>query len=205
MPDNNPGGDACTSSRDPAPGGTALLIVDMLNTLDFEGGEAMREPAIAAADAIRGLRDEADRAGAPVVYVNDNHDQWHSERSRLVAMCLDEGCRGRALAERLEPRPDDYFVIKPQFSGFYASNLPVLLPYLGASRLVLTGVAADICVLFTAADAHMRQYGLWVPEDCVASSDPERTAWALEIMRASMKADTRPSSELALAEWIAAA
>ena len=195
---------ACTTERPPAAGGTALLVIDMFNTLDFEGGEDMVPAATRAADAIAALRDQATRADVPVVYVNDNYDQWHSERSRLVAMCLAEGCRGRPLAERLEPRPDDYFVIKPQFSGFYSTNLPVLLPRLSASRLILTGIAADICVLFTAADAHMREYDLWVPADAVASTDPQRTEWTLEIMRVSMKADTRPSTEPALDDWLRA-
>jgi nicotinamidase-related amidase len=112
---------------------------------------------------------------------------------------------GKPLVDALEPRPDDFFVIKPQFSGFYATNLPVLLPRLKASRLVLTGIAADICVLFTAADAHMREYELWVPEDCVAAAEEQRTRWALEIMRGAMKADTRPTAGQTLDAWIAAA
>ncbi|HEX8388532.1 MAG TPA: isochorismatase family cysteine hydrolase, partial [Sphingomonas sp.] len=186
--------------RVPAAGRTALLIIDMMNTLDFGGGEAMLPAAQAAADRIAALREKADGVGVPVVYVNDNYDQWHSERSRLIELARDS--LGRPLVERLAPRDDDYFVIKPQFSGFYSTNLPVLLPHLGASRLILTGVAADICVLFTAADAHMREYGLWVPEDCTASSDPQRTAWSLEIMRGSMKAETRSTDELPLSEWL---
>ncbi|WIX31185.1 isochorismatase family cysteine hydrolase [Bacillus amyloliquefaciens] len=99
------------------------------------------------------LRDAADRAGVPVIYVNDNDGQWHSQRDRLVETALSRNTPGRTLTEALRPRDSDYFVIKPQFTGFYATNLPVLLPQLAASRLVLTGVAADICVLFTAAGA----------------------------------------------------
>lgn len=194
------GGEACTTEREPAAGRTALLIIDMFNTLDFGGGEAMLPAAQAAADAIARLRDQATEAGVPVVYVNDNYDQWHSERSRLVEMCRNS--RGRTLAEKLEPRPDDFFIIKPQFSGFYATNLPVLLPHLEVSRLVLTGVAADICILFTAADAHMREYELWVPEDCTAASDAQRAEWALEIMRGSMKAEIAPTTKMTLRDWI---
>ena len=186
-----------------ATGKTALLIIDMINDLDFKSGEAMLPAAKAAALAVRSLRREARGAGVPVVYVNDNYDQWHSERSRLVEMCRNSA--GRELVNKLEPRDDDFFIIKPQFSGFYATNLPVLLPHLGASRLILTGVATDICILFTAADAHMREYDLWVPEDCTASSDEQRTDWALEIMRTSMKADTRSTTEASLKDWIAAA
>lgn len=185
----------------PAPGGVGLLIVDMISSMDFEGAAAMAERALAAAEAIARLREAADRQGVPVVYVNDNHGQWHSERSLIVERCRDGA--GAEIVRRLEPRPDDFFVIKPQVSGFYATNLPVLLPKLGVSRLVLTGIAADICVLFTAADAHMRAYDLWVPADAVASSRPEHGDWALEIMRKAMGAETAPSHALSLADWVA--
>ena len=190
---------------DPAPGGTALLIIDMINDLDFEGGPEMLPATRRAADAIRQLRESADRCGVPVVYVNDNFGQWHSERSRLIGHVMRDGSSGHDLVERLEPRENDYFVIKPQFSGFYSTNLPVLLPKLGVTRLILTGVATDICVLFTAADAHMRAYDLWVPGDTVASLTAERNRWALEIMAQSMGADTRSTSDLSLDAWLEAA
>lgn len=188
---------------EPAPGYGALVIIDMVNALDFEGGEALRGSAEAAVAPILALRTAADAAGMPVIYVNDNNGAWHSERDRLIEDALAKDGPGRALTERLRPRDDDYFIIKPQFSGFYATNLPVLLPQLGVRRLILTGVAADICVLFTAADAHMREYGLWVPCDAVAGNHDERTRWALEIMKNSMAAEICPTTQLALEDWIA--
>lgn len=187
---------------EPAPDAAALLIIDMINDLDFEGSEALVPTAEAAAEAIRILRNEAARLSVPVVYVNDNFGQWHSERSRLVEHCGRKSAPGAKVVKKLAPRRDDFFVIKPRFSGFYSTNLPVLLPQLGASRLVLTGVAADVCVLFTAADAHMRDYELWVPRDTTASDSEERTRWALGIMENSMNADTRPTTELSLEEWL---
>lgn len=186
----------------PAAGHTALLIIDMINEMSFEGAEALKGPAAEAAGAIARLRDEADAAGVPTVYVNDNFGEWHSERGRLIDRCLANGDVAD-IVRALTPRTDDYFVIKPQFSGFYSTNLPVLLPKLGVSRLILTGVAADICVLFTAADAHMRDYALWVPSDAVAGEHAQRTSWALEIMRNSMAAETAPTAQLSLAEWLA--
>lgn len=189
----------------PAAGKTAFLVIDMINDLSFEGAESLREPARAAAKAIADLRDAADAAGVPTIYVNDNYDQWHSERSRLIEYATRKEGDSHPLVRRLKPRDEDYFVIKPQFSGFYSTNLPVLLPRLGASRLIITGVAADICVLFTAADAHMREYDLWVPSDAVASEDEQRTRWALEIMEKSMDAETRPTGDYTLDQWIAAA
>ncbi len=187
---------------DPAPHHTALLIIDMINDLDFEGGEDLREPAEAAARRIVKLRAAADEAGVPVIYVNDNFGHWHSERSSIVDHCDREDSPGRALIAALRPRDSDYFIVKPQFSGFYATNLPVLLPQLGVSRVILTGVAADICVLFTAADAHMREYDLWVPGDTVASESDAHRRWALEIMQHSMSAETRPTDELPLTDWL---
>lgn len=185
-----------------APRHTALLIIDMINDLDFPDGPAMYPHVQSASEPIKALADTARQSRVPVVYVNDNFGQWHSERSLIVEHCSREDALGRPLVDLLKPGEDDFFVIKPQFSGFYSTNLPALLPRLGAQRLILTGVAADICVLFTAADAHMREYELWVPSDCVASSDPQRTEWALEIMKKSMKAETKPTSELGLSDWL---
>jgi len=185
-----------------APGGVGLLIIDMINDLAFEGGEQVRAKAEAAAEVVLALREDADRLGAPVVYVNDNYGQWRSEKSKIVAACQEADKPGRRLSRRMAPRDSDYFVIKPQFSGFYAANLPVLLPRLGVSRVVLTGIAADICILFTAADAHMRAYDLWVPSDAVVSVDDQRQVWALEIMKQSMGAECRPTADLSLEAWI---
>jgi nicotinamidase-related amidase len=187
---------------EPAPCHTALVIIDMINDLAFSDGPDMLPAASEAARGIQALSAEARRSGVPIVYVNDNYGQWHSERSLIVEHCSREDALGRDIVELLRPEEDDFFVIKPQFSGFYSTNLPALLPRLGARRLILTGVAADICVLFTAADAHMREYELWVPSDCVASSDPQRTVWALEIMKNSMKADTRATGEMTLGHWL---
>ena len=188
-------------SRDSGRGGVALLIIDMINCFDFEGAEALRANAAAIVEPILRLRGDVERNGGHVIYVNDNFGEWHSERSRLIERAL---AGGNDVAGRLAPKEQDYFVIKPQFSGFYSTNLPVLLPKLGASRLILAGVATDICVLFTAGDAHMRDYDLWVPEDAVATEEDERGAWALEIMRNSMGARTDSTEAFSIGEWIAA-
>jgi len=192
-------------AQTPSPGASALLIIDMINDLAFDGGEDLAPAAIAAARRIRDMRDASDAAQVPVIYVNDNFGHWLSERGAIVDHCRAEESRGKRLIDLLHPRNDDYFVVKPQFSGFYATNLPVLLPQLGVSRLILTGIAADICVLFTAADAHMRDYDLWVPEDTVASEQREHQQWALELMRHSMCAETAASDALPLSAWLARA
>lgn len=185
--------------RDSGRGGVALLIIDMLNRFDFEGGDKLKAHVERIVGPIRTLRAAFDAAGAAVIYVNDNFGEWHSEKSKLVERAAE--CE-RELIARIAPREQDYFVIKPQFSGFYSTNLPLLLPKLGVSRLVLAGVATDICVLFTAADAHMRDYAVWVPEDAVAAESDERGKWALDIMRSHLGVETAATSRLDLADWI---
>lgn len=186
----------------PAPGGVGLLIIDMINDFSFSGAQPLIAACHQAVERILALRDQADALGVPTIYVNDNFGHWRSERSAIIAHAARAGSPARDIVNRIAPRASDFFVIKPRFSGFYATNLPVLLPRLEVDRLILTGVATDICVLFTAADAHMREYRLWTPEDAVASDDPKRAAWALEIMRNSMGARTEPTLDLGLAAWV---
>ena len=186
--------------RDSGRGGVALVLIDLVNGFDFEGGDTVKAAAEKIVEPVLRLRAAFDEADAPTIYVNDNFGEWHSEKTKLVE-------RARATAadfvRQIAPREQDYFVIKPQLSGFYATNLPLLLPKLGVSRLVLTGVATDMCVLFTAGDAHMRDYASWVPADAVAAGSASRAEAALEIMRERLGAETRPTSELDLAGWIA--
>ncbi|MDB5437927.1 MAG: cysteine hydrolase [Caulobacteraceae bacterium] len=191
-----------TGPHDAPPGRVALLIVDMINDLDFEGGPELAPDMLAAAHAIADLRDAADAAGVPTIFSNDNFGQWHSERSKIIEHCRRPDAPGRCVLKVLSPRENDHFVIKPMHSAFYASNLPVLLPKLGATRLIITGVAAELCVLFTAADAHMRDYSVWIPRDCVVALKPERLDWVLDIAGRGMSAEVRPSSALRLDNWI---
>ena len=183
-------------------GKAAILIIDLLNTFDFDGGDALKEIVAEMVAPLRDLRQQARAAKVPIIYVNDNYGRWHDEPSQLIDFAI--GGKGGDVVRQLAPEQDDYFVIKPESSGFYATTLPALLPRLGVSRLVMIGVAADICVLFTAADAHMREYDLWVPRDLVASHHDERARWALEMMQNGMSAEIRPTSELSLADWLAA-
>ena len=83
----------------------------------------------------------------------------------------------------LQPGQDDYFVLKPKHSGFFSTTLDTLLEYLGTEAVILTGMAANICVLFTANDAYMRDLALFVPSDCVASNSEAENRYALEQMR----------------------
>jgi nicotinamidase-related amidase len=176
----------------------ALLLIDLINDFEYPGGDALFAQALPLADRLRTLKRRAKAAGIPVVYVNDNYGRWRSDFRMLVEHCLRDGVRGRPVVERLLPEPDDYFVLKPKHSGFYSTTLDVLLAYLRAETLLLTGVAGDVCVLFTAHDAFMRDFRLVVPADCVASIDPASNDYALARMRDVLDADLTPSTALDL-------
>jgi nicotinamidase-related amidase len=176
----------------------ALLVIDVINDLEFSEGEELLRHALPMAERLRELKRRAREARIPVVYVNDNFGRWRSDFHAQVEHCLEDGVRGREIVARLRPEEDDYFVLKPKHSGFFSTTLDILLEYLGVKTVILTGIAANICVLFTANDAYMRDLALVVPSDCVASNTEEENRNALEQMRKILKADIRPATELDL-------
>jgi nicotinamidase-related amidase len=176
----------------------ALLLLDVINDLEFEGGELLLQHMLPMAERLAALKRRAKDAGIPAIYVNDNYGRWKSDLARLVAHCLETEARGRPVVERLRPEEDDYFVLKPKHSGFFSTTLDVLLQYLQARTLIITGVAGNICVLFTANDAYMRDFHLVVPGDCVASNESEDNRHALKQMKTVLKADIRLSTDLDL-------
>ncbi|VTU00450.1 isochorismatase hydrolase : Isochorismatase hydrolase OS=Spirosoma linguale (strain ATCC 33905 / DSM 74 / LMG 10896) GN=Slin_1908 PE=4 SV=1: Isochorismatase [Gemmataceae bacterium] len=177
---------------DPCP--VALLLVDVINPMDFPEAPQLLRTAVAAAGQLAALKARARAAGAPVVYANDNFGRWRSNLSAVVERCLEPGCAGRPVAEQLLPDPDDYFVIKPKHSAFFSTTLDVLLRHLKVRTVVVGGFAADMCVLFTANDAYMRDLRVVVPADGVASNEPADCAEALALMRRVLSAPTPPAA-----------
>ena len=176
----------------------ALLLIDVINDLEFGGGEALLAHALPMAMHIAALKRRAAQVGIPVIYVNDNFGRWQSDFAKLLAHCLHDGVRGQPLAAQLRPESEDYFVLKPKHAGFYATTLDILLRHLHVTTVILTGLTGDICVLFTANDAYIRDFHIVVPADCVASQDAEENRHALLHMQRVLKADVQPSTALDL-------
>ena len=147
---------------------------------------------------IAALKKRAKEAGIPSVYVNDNFGRWQSDFKKIVAHCTKDDARGKEFVERLVPGDDDYFVLKPKHSGFYSTTLHLLLTHLGTKNLILTGIAGNNCVLFTANDAYMRDFKIFIPSDCVVSNTEEENRHALKQMETVLKADVTPGAELDL-------
>ena len=185
------------SAPDQSP--TALLLIDVINHFHYPGGRVLSRRALPMARRLAALKRRAHRAGIPAIYVNDNFGRWRSDFRSIVAECRRPGTPSQPIVELLAPDEEDYFVLKPKHSGFYATALDTLLRYLGSETLILTGLTADSCVLFTAADAFLRDFRIMVPRDCVASIDPTEKTRALQRMATLLDADVRASSRLSLA------
>ena len=178
----------------------ALLLIDVINDFDFPEAAELVRHALPMAERIAVLKQRAKENGIPVVYVNDNFGRWRSDFAAQVTHCLSDNNPGKAVVKLLKPDRDDYFVLKPKHSGFFSTTLDTLLEYLGVTTVVLTGLATNICVLFTANDAYMRDLHLVVPADCVASNTREENDYALQQMKEVLKADIRESTKLNFAE-----
>jgi nicotinamidase-related amidase len=186
MPSKNP--DLHGSAPDKSE--TALLLIDVINDLEFPEADQMIDAALKMAQNILRLKRRARQAGVPVIYVNDNFGKWKSDFRRTIEHCSQPSVRGHEVSEMLRPDEEDYFVLKPKHSGFFSSTLETLLRYLGTETLILTGIAGNFCVLFTANDGYMRDYDLIVPRDCTVSNTREENEEALQLMRKFLKANT---------------
>ncbi|MFL6515048.1 MAG: cysteine hydrolase family protein [Chthoniobacterales bacterium] len=172
----------------------ALLLVDVINDLDFPEADQLMRYVPAMARKLAKLKERAKAAAVPVVYVNDNFGRWRSDLRSLVEHC--RGGKAQQIVDLLRPDQEDYFVLKPKHSGFFSSTLDTLLRYLGARKLIITGIAGNYCVLFTANDAYMRDYELVVPADCTASNTAAENREAIKLMKNYLKADVRPSGKI---------
>ena len=176
----------------------ALILLDLINTFDFPGSEDLLRRALPMADRLASLKKRCRALKIPVIYVNDHFGRWRSDFSALVEHCRRPEFRGREVVEKLSPDDDDYFVFKPMHSGFYQTTLELLLWHLGARRLILTGLASNICVLATANDAHMRGYRLWLPPDGMAATTEEEQSYAALHFSRVLSADTSLTEEIDL-------
>lgn len=166
----------------------ALLMIDFFNPLDFEGGTALAQPALRAARRTASLKARLRRAGVPAIYANDNFGHWESEFSAQVLQCKKLPGAPGEIARLLTPAPGDRSILKPRHSAFFGTPLDFLLDELQVRRLILTGLTADNCITFTASDAYLRKFELWVPTDCVAAIKPEFKGTALRHMKRVFKA-----------------
>jgi len=175
---------------------TALLLIDVINDFNFPEADQLIRFAEPMAGHLASLAERARTVHLPVIFVNDNFGRWRSDFRAQIDHCMKADCPGRQIVELLRPKKSDYFVLKPKHSGFFSTTLDTLLEYLGTRTIILTGIAANICVLFTANDAYMRDLRIIIPSDCVASNTESLNEYALKQMETVLKAEVVRSSDL---------
>lgn len=173
--------------------GTALLLIDVINDLDFDDSDGLVAQAEPMAIRLSALKRRAATAGVPCLYINDNFGQWRSDFRQTVKHCTSRSSPGHRVSRRLRPTARDYFVLKPKHSGFFDTTLGTLLEALRIRRVILTGIAGNICVLFTANDAYMRDFKIFAPSDCIVSNTPEENEDALKQIGSVLKGVLTPS------------
>ena len=170
-----------------------LLLVDWISTFDHENARQLSAPALTAAAKTARLKRRLASTGVQAVYANDNYGVWRSDFRALLRTCIDRGGTGAEIARLLQPGPEDIAVLKARHSAFFETPLQLLLQKLNTRELVLAGIATEWCVLFTAVDAYVRGYSLWVPADCVASHSVERHRAALAYIQEVLGAEIAES------------
>ncbi|RCW64596.1 isochorismatase family cysteine hydrolase [Saliterribacillus persicus] len=169
---------------------TAVVMVDIINDFQFDEGPDLLKYTKEILPNLKNLKNYARKNDIPFIYINDHYDTWETDYKHIINVCENDG--NKEIIEQMRPEKEDYFLIKPQLSGFFRSPLPSLLEQLEVKHLIIAGVAGNICVLFTANDAHMRGYTLHVPENCVASNQQNYNDHALHLMKHVFTASTDP-------------
>jgi nicotinamidase-related amidase len=175
---------------------TALLIIDMINPFQFKHGNQLLNHTKDILQPILQLKERASKNKVPTIYINDHYNLWQADFKKIIDVCKTRD--NIDLISSIAPSDDDYFLIKPKHSAFYGTSLHTLLYQLEVRTLIITGIAGNICVLFTANDAYMREYHLYCPKDCIASVDVNDNTYALTMMSNVLKANITQSNHIPL-------
>ncbi|MEG1857408.1 MAG: isochorismatase family cysteine hydrolase [Pseudoflavonifractor sp.] len=162
----------------------ALLVVDMLNDFCKEGGSMVLKEGLEVVEAQQKLIAACREHKLPIIYINDCHraGKYDLEFEKRQPHCI-EGTWGAQVIDELTPLPEDYCIPKRRFSGFYQTDLDLVLRELGVHSVIVTGVVTNICVRSTCHDAFFHCYQVVVPEDCVRATGPreqESSLWDIE-------------------------
>ena len=175
-----------------------LLLVDVLNDVDFPGNSQLLKSIAALGKNISALKRRCRDAGIPVIYVNDNRGKWRSDFSAVLSHGLRPDSPGYPMVSQLIPEASDCIVLKPKHSAFYATPIDTLFSYLKVKTVILAGLITNACILSTASELYVRDLDVYVPSDCVAAPMKRAHRNALELMKISFEADTTSSSKLHL-------
>lgn len=184
-------------------GETVLIVVDFQkgSDLPIEESAIPMMPGTAERVAIAERIVAAARAASvPIVFLQEVHRRslidFGRELDGTEGIHLLEGDRGTELIDTLLPREDEFHIVKRRYSGFIGTELEIVLRALRAETLILIGGLTDVCVHYTFADAHQRDFYVRVVADCVGGSSLARHTASLDAMEYLQSGSNRTSAEV---------
>lgn len=141
----------------------AILVVDMLN--DFVTGALRCDRGAAIVPQTAKLLDGARKAGVPVIFCNDAHIKGVDHELKLWGDHAIAGTKGAEVIPELKLCDKDFVVPKRRYSGFFHTDLDLLLHELGVDTVIMTGLHTHMCVRHTSADAYCLGYNVVVATD----------------------------------------
>jgi len=161
---------------------SALLVIDMLNDFAHPSGVLYSSSVRDIISRIKEKIEKARKENKLVIYLCDAHRPDDREFETFPPHCI-EGSWGGEVVEELKPKEGDYLIKKRRFSGFFATDLELLLREKEVEELHLTGCLTDICILFTCADAYFRGFKIFISEGATAALTPSDHKNALNLMK----------------------
>jgi nicotinamidase-related amidase len=142
---------------------SAILVVDMLN--DFVTGALKCDRGLAIVPATASLLDQARKKSVPVIFCNDAHIPEIDHELKLWGNHAIKGTYGAEVIPELKLSLKDYVVPKRRYSGFFHTDLDLLLKELKVDTVIMTGLHTHMCVRHTSADAYQLGYKVVVASD----------------------------------------
>ena len=172
----------------------AILVVDMLN--DFVTGAIGCDRARDIVPATAKLLDAARKAGVPVIYCNDAHLPKIDRELEIWGDHALVGTPGAQVIPVLAPQACDYVIPKRRYSGFFQTDLDILLKELGVKTVIMTGLHTHMCVRHTSADAYCLGYDVVVAKEATNSFTEQDYLYGLEYLKICYGAPACTNEEL---------
>lgn len=172
----------------------AILVVDMLN--DFVTGALACDRGKAIIPASVELIEAARKAGVPVIFCNDAHLKGIDRECKLWGDHAIAGTEGAEVIPELKACDKDYIVPKRRYSGFFQTDLDILLKELGVKTVIMTGLHTHMCVRHTSADAYQLGYDVVIAKQATDSFTEEDYNYGLAYLKTCYGADAYSNEEL---------
>ena len=172
----------------------AIIAVDMLN--DFISGPLTSARSVAVVEPNVRLLDAARSAGVPVIFSNDRHIAGIDKELEIWGDHAIAGTEGAEVIPELKLSSKDFIVPKRRYSGFFQTDLDILLRELGVKTVIMTGLHTHMCVRHTSADAFQLGYKVCVAKECTDAFTEEEYVSGLKYLKMCYGAEAYTNDQL---------